>query len=28
MAEYIGRHLRDKYNIKVEVRHREQEMKN
>lgn len=27
MAEYIGRHLRDKYNIKVEVRHREQEMK-
>ena len=27
LAEYITRHLRDKYNIKVEVRHREQEMK-
>ncbi len=27
MAEFITRQLRDKYNIKVEVRHREQEMK-
>ncbi len=27
MAEYIGKYLRNKYNIKVEVRHREQEMK-
>ncbi len=27
MAEYIGRHLKNKYNIKVVVRHREQEMK-
>jgi len=26
-AEYMARHLRDKYNIKVELRHREQEMK-
>ena len=26
-AEYMARHLRDKYNIRVELRHREQEMK-
>lgn len=26
-AEYMARHLRNKYNIKVELRHREQEMK-
>jgi RNase adaptor protein for sRNA GlmZ degradation len=26
-AEYMARHLKNKYNIRVELRHREQEMK-